>query len=335
MNQKWSEFLNRQGAHRNDQGIAEHMGQSPSVDTDTLFACENWQILKLRGDDAEKFLQGQVTADVRDVTAGSSRTALHLSLKGRALASMRLVPANEGIDILVPTLMAETLHSLLEKYIVFSKATLEVDTSRVILGLAGKNASEQLAANDLLIPGPDDGCAQTNDITVINPGATRRYLLLLDCNQAMALWPGLAKGLNIGAAAYARLAEIQAGEAHVQPETSDHFLPQELNYDHIHGISFNKGCYTGQEVVARIKFKGKVKQRLNHFSWKQTEEIPTPGILLTNSSGKTQAEIACAQTCDHRVHALMVVREVAQELLLNKKPLEDLRQEPLPYLIES
>lgn len=308
MSTAWARFLDEQGAQRDAQGVALHLGTAPErAEGDRLFACDHLAVISVRGPDSETFLQGQLTADIREVSQGLSRLAMHLSLKGRGMVSMRLLPAAEGFDILVPRTMANTLLERLQKYILFSKAEMQADDQRVVLGLTGGHANEALTAANLPVPENGDGCLLHNDITLVNAGLDARHLLLLPAEQAIKLWPTLAQHQQCGAALHAQLADISAGEAHVLPGSEDLFLPQVLNYDLLHGVSFNKGCYVGQEVVARMHFKGKLKQRMQRHRW-QGNHNPAPGSALRNNDGKPIGEVVASVPHGNQTEALVVIR---------------------------
>ena len=308
MSTVWARFLDQQGAQRDSQGIALHLGTPPeSAEGDWLFACDHLTVISLRGPDSEKFLQGQLTADMREVSHGLSRLAMHLSLKGRGMVSMRLLPAEDGFDILVPHNMAGSLMERLKKYILFSKAEMQFDEQRVVLGLTGGHANEALSAAGLPVPENADSCQRHDDITLANAGHDTRHLLVLPEQRAIELWPTLAQHQHCGAALHARLAEISAGEAHIQPGSEDLFLPQVLNYDLSHGVSFNKGCYVGQEVVARMHFKGKLKQRMQRHRW-QGNHNPAPGNTLRNHDGKPIGEVVASVAYADQTEALVVIR---------------------------
>lgn len=303
MSMSWQTFLDQTGAVRDTDGTVLHFGRPPGhVPQPQLIVCDHLRVITLRGADAAAFLQGQVTADVRDVSEQQySRLAMHLSLKGRALVSMRLVPAADGFDLLVPGSMAGALLKLLGKYIVFSKATLALDETRVVLSLVGGDPAPAVPGD--LSPGK---AAATADGTAVRLDG-QRSLLVVPVDTAIANWRALSEGRDIGGAEHARLNDILAGEGQVLPGAEDLFLPQALNYDVLHGVSFRKGCYTGQEVVARMHFKGQMKQRLQHVSWPGDTPLPA-GTVLRDADGKALGELVDSVTASGQVHALAVLR---------------------------
>src|SRR5699024_9614476 len=117
---------------------------------------------------------------------------------------------------------------------------------------------------------------------------------------------------SIGGELQARWWDINAGLAQITPGAHQAFLPQALNYDLFQGVSFNKGCYTGQEVVARMKFKGQLKQRLHHISWPESVAA-APGDTVRNAEGRAVGQIVLSLEYQDRQHALAVLRH-EQEL---------------------
>ncbi|WP_111657116.1 YgfZ/GcvT domain-containing protein [Isoalcanivorax indicus] len=327
----WTSLLDDAGARRDQDGIARDLGTLPGdAAADMAYACDHLQLLALRGPDAATFLQGQVTADIRDLSQQRSRLAMHLSLKGRALVSFRVLPAEEGLDLLVPATMASALQEKLGKYMVFSKATLTLDTQRVVIGLSGPGASETLSGAGLPLPRDSDAWASNDTISVVRAG--HRYLVVAPVEDALDLWPSLTDDHDTGAADHALLADIADGEGHIFPGAEDLFLPQVLNYDLIHGVSFNKGCYTGQEVVARMKFKGQLKQRMRRLQWESDRPLP-PGTVLRNNGGQSVGEVVVSVLTRQGVQALAVLRHDAEgPLLVDGLPLGH-RPAPLPYAL--
>ncbi|MCK0537711.1 CAF17-like 4Fe-4S cluster assembly/insertion protein YgfZ [Alcanivorax quisquiliarum] len=334
----WASFLDQAGAVRDGDGILLHFGQAAAPDTAArLCVADHLRVFTLRGPDAATFLQGQVTADVREISAGSSRLAMHLSLKGRGLVSLRAIPAEDGFDLLVPASMAESLRALLGKYILFSKATLAADESRVVLALEDsdpvalhKSMAENLTPLGLSVPEPEQ-TVFAGALTCTRLDA-RRSLLLLPAQDARRLWPTLLAGREPGGSEQVLLSDIVAGEGSILPGAEDLFLPQALNYDALAGVSFRKGCYTGQEVVARMHFKGQMKQRMQRLSWAGEHALP-PGAVLRNAEGKAQGEIVQSIAADGRVHALAVLRLDYEGELFSEpdNALHGLLREPLPY----
>ncbi|MCG8672268.1 MAG: hypothetical protein MI867_22875 [Pseudomonadales bacterium] len=221
-----------------------------------LFPLESYSTLKVSGDDRFSFLQGQVTCDMDRVSKGEALLGAHLNLKGRIEASFIAFNSEDSVLLMLPKNQTEHLLQILQKYALFANASLEIcDDFLPFLGWGNDNCLSQLIYRNSSIP--------------------QICLGLLSKEQLENLAPDTPIGTEQDALAIlARNGFIIAEE-----QQRAQYLPQELNYDMIDGISFDKGCYKGQEVVARIHFRGQVKQRCQPFAANQ--EIP-PGASVNN-----------------------------------------------------
>lgn len=230
-----------------------------------LIAGRHLAVIRANGPDAEKFLQGQLTADLAQAKDGII-PAMHLDTKGRGLFSYLVQYQDEQqLNLLTPAGRATDALQYLKKYAVFSKVTLTLEED----------------CWPLLAPA---------SLALAN---SQRYLLgdlsLTLCTESTLR--NLAEQHSIADYAQWIAQDSQLGFSHIWPETQGRFLPQELNYDLIQGISFKKGCYLGQEVVARMHFKGQLKQRLARLAM-QSESPLQPGLILRNEQQQAVAEIA-------------------------------------------
>ena len=224
--------------------------------------------LQVTGPDACKFLQGQCTTDFREVENGKILPGAICSLKGRALFTYRAIPATDSMYLVMPQNQLTDAHAHLKKFSIFSKVTLTADAGTpLLLGMRGPDAASALAILSTELP--PQGCTVTNPTGIIIAALpdTNRYLLIIPQEQAQKTLDALlAAPAVIATEADWLLADIRAGLASVSAATRDQFQPQELNYPAVSGVSYNKGCYTGQEIVARLYFRGKLKQRLYRLS---------------------------------------------------------------------
>lgn len=281
--------------------IAEISPANGGVTTPALAICDHLAVVRVRGEEAGSYLQGQLTCDLKRIDQGEHHAAMHLSLKGRGLVSLRLVRDDQGYLILCPATMAEAVIRCLEKYRLRAKVTFEVAEDLRVIGLAG--ALEQSG-----LPLPDAGHGRHHDgLTLLRYPLTEQ-LLVIGADDALA---ELSRAQRKQASRTPvdgegwRFLDIGAGEGQIYPGGEDLFLPQVLNYDLLGGVSFNKGCYTGQEVVARMHFKGKLKQRMAAFTYNGPPL--SPGQPLRNSDGRAVGEVvdsargeptpACSRWC--------------------------------------
>ncbi|MGB4342368.1 MAG: hypothetical protein WBJ03_02005 [Moraxellaceae bacterium] len=224
--------------------------------------------LQITGPDTCKFLQGQCTTDFREVESGQILPGAICSLKGRALFTYRAIPAADTVHLVLPQDQLTDTHAHLKKFSIFSKVTLTADAGTpLLLGLRGPDAASALARLSTELPAQGRTVTNPAGIIIAALPDTDRYLLIMPQEQAQnALDVLLAAPAVVATEADWLLADIRAGLASVSATTRDQFQPQELNYPAVSGVSYNKGCYTGQEVVARLYFRGKLKQRLYRLS---------------------------------------------------------------------
>ena len=224
-------------------------------------------VLRISGDDALPWLQGQLTADVGEVDTRTSRLAAWCSPRGRVLAVFRLfADPSGGYRMVCERWFAASLLVRLRMFIMRSDVRIDKagDAFGVawIAGTAGMHALPDRIAQWAGIAEVDDA-AGFEDMTIARvPGAHRRFIVTGPEARvaSVASPPTGGDGRQASPRAW-HLAEIGAGVARITAQTSDAFLPQMLNLDHLHAVSFEKGCYVGQEIVARAQHLGRVKRR--------------------------------------------------------------------------
>jgi len=239
-------------------------------------------LLVVAGPEAESFLQGQLTCDVHRLAAGDVLPAAHLTPKGRAIASFLAWCVDDAFYLQFPRALADPVTRRLRMFLLRSKATIELAGDDLVrVGTWG--AAAETAVTELVGALPDAPGRQLtgNGITVLRlPGTEPRLELLLPEALANRVWEALeTAGASACNEAAWRLLEIRNGIGWVRAETTETFLPQMLNYDLIGGISFSKGCYVGQEVVARLHHLGEVKRRA-YPGTVPAPDAPLPGTAL-------------------------------------------------------
>jgi folate-binding protein YgfZ len=258
-----------------------------------LVQLDDIEIIAVTGADGERFLQGQLSANMSRLTPTQSLRAALCNLKGRVVADLRVLRHGEQILLICRAGMAEIVVATLKKYIVFFKASLQlVSEQYVALGIAGESCAETLNAVGVQPPAGVDACILSHGGAFIRiEESPARFLCVLDGNQG-ELAAMLSSRCDSGSARDWRLADIVAGIAHIRPGQQELYTPQVLNYD-INGIiDFKKGCYTGQEVVARMYYRAEAKKRLRHVSLDPDQPLPASGDVVDAvelSGGKTEA----------------------------------------------
>jgi folate-binding protein YgfZ len=215
-----------------------------------IHALPGLAVIYVTGPDAAAFLQGQVTADIRSLAAGTSTLAGWCSPQGRVIALMRVGPIAEGFLAVLPQELCAPVAERLRRFVMRSKVTV-TDASGE-LAIAGISARE---------PGAREAApSQRGNLTILRLPSSRELLV----GTAPQLEEALS-GLPRATAGAWEARCIAEGEPEVYSTTSEAWVPQMLNLDLLGAVSFTKGCYPGQEIVARTQNLGRIKRRLFRY----------------------------------------------------------------------
>lgn len=294
--------------------------------TTQFFSLNDYTLVAIEGPDAEKFLQGQVTSDVRQLNESRSLIGAHCNHKGRAITSFRAAQGEEQQILLrLHKSVLDITQQSLGKYIVFSKAELKVEPAYQLIGLSGDGALKQI--KQWFGSAPETNSSLSTELGIAIGLEGNRFECWIKQNHL-----NLIEGLDLQPCEQWQLLDIQAGIGEVREETSETFIPQFLNFDLLEGISFNKGCYTGQEVVARMHYLGKQKRRMQRFSLSSTNPLPAPGSIINEgSSDSAKGEVvSAAHVSDQQIELLAVINGELSAPTLNGTGLTKL---DLPYSI--
>ncbi|MDT8997689.1 folate-binding protein [Paucibacter sp. APW11] len=292
----------------------------------------HWGIARAQGEDAAKFLHSQLTQDFALLKPDQARLAGYCSAKGRLLATLIGWQRSGPDDILLAlpaALLAPTVKRL-SMFVLRAKCKLSDASSEIALwGLAGTAAQAWLGE---AAPASVYGLARLGDAQVIrlHDGADGlpRYLLAQAADAAAPALPALP--LDDW-----QWLEQSAGLAFVDSATVEQFVPQMINLELLGGVNFQKGCYPGQEVVARSQYRGTVKRRTFLF---EVEGQALPGQELFHSSDAEQPAGLVASSAQRGGKSLLLaeVKLAALEagsLHLGAASGPQLHQQPLPYAV--
>jgi len=346
MNSQWKEFLDTQGARFDDEN-GELLGFSAaSVDpesSDIIADLSYLGVIRIQGEDTAIFLQGQTTNDVRKIDAEHGQFSGYCSPKGRLLANFLFLQRDDAIYMVIDrAILAPTLKRL-RMYVLMSKVELtDVSEEIVLAGLSGPNADSLLTTALGTVPAADYDTAHKGAISGMKlPGQPPRFLMLGDAAAMRELWQSLAdKFTAVGHGSW-KLTDIRAALPSIHPETVEAFVPQMVNMQAIEGVSFKKGCYPGQEIVARMQYLGKLKRRM-YRATVDSEAKPKPGddiYSTVSSSGQGAGKIVDAQPSPHGGYELLAVIEIASAeqgpLSLGSESGPQLNLSELPYPLEK
>ena len=282
MIEDWKHFLEQAGAEFDSQGVAHYgnLRRELSVAlTGNVFAdLSHYGLVSAHGTDAAAFLLGQFTNDLREVDEAHSQYSGYCTAKGRLLATFRVFRRGDSFYLSLPAEMVEGLIARLRMFVLRAQVTLdEASDTFVHLGVSGDDAAEDLQRFFCELPARLNDCVQTDDSVVIRvPGVRPGYEVFTTPDRARALWDALnVRSAPVGADAW-QLLDIEAGIPVIYPGTREAFVPQMVNLQLVEGVSFRKGCYPGQEIVARMQYLGKLKRRMYRLR-AASGERPAPG----------------------------------------------------------
>lgn len=264
------------------------------------------------GTDARSYLQGQLSFDMERLTAQRLELASCNSAQGRVQAVLWLVERSDCIALLLPTSMIDTVVARLRKYTLRAKVKIDPAAERLAVFDAG---SEPTA--------PPRSHVESDGISLIAwPGAQRRLMLASPAHTAV---------VDSSRQHAWHLADIRAGLPQVYPPTHETFVAQMLNLDLLEGISFEKGCYTGQEIIARTHFRGTVKRRMFRFSAACAPPAPATRV---SAGGQHAGDVVDAAATENGCELLAVVTLAQADAVLELDGAAGVRLErlSLPYL---
>ena len=235
-------------------------------------------LLAFTGPDAEAFLQGQLSNDLKALAAGAVQLSSCNSAKGRMLATLVVWrDGDESFRALVAADMAETLRKRLTMYVLRAKVTVaDLSPDLALTGIGGARAGH--AARAALGTVPEAGHVHVGEAATIVVLPDGRIVVVTSTARAELLRNRLAAEATAVSPEVWRWLGIRAGVPNIVAATNDLFVPQTANWDLLQGVSFHKGCYTGQEIIARTQYLGRLKERMHLF---HTEgPPPSPGTRI-------------------------------------------------------
>lgn len=346
MNKEWQDFLltnnaNIQNNYVKDFALSFDEEQS-AYSSLVLADLSQYALIEISGDDATDFLQGQLTNDIKLVTENLGQLSAYCNPKGRILANFRIFKRGEHYFL---RLRADTLEATLKRlrmFVMRSKVELTDSSDTLVrIGIAGSDATNKLSSLFKKIPNVVDEAISENDITLIRlHGDLPRYEAHGPVEQIKELWQQLKIDATLIGENSWNILTIRAAIPEVVAETVEAFVPQMVNLQAINSLSFTKGCYPGQEVVARMHYLGKLKRRLFHGSL-ESETLPEPAqaILSSHENEQKVGQIVTASwSTDKKIEFLAVLQiEKAEKggLYLDDSNKPCLQLAELPYSLES
>ena len=255
-----------------------------------LVDLSHYGLLRFSGDDAQTFLQNQLSCDVREVTANLGQYGSYCTSKGRVLASFVLWKKDDAWMMQLPFSLCAGIQKKLSMFILRAKVNItDCSNQWVRLGIAGKEVCKRVQeVMDISLEECSQLCiAHTSDASILCHAPNRIELITAEAS-ARKVWQLLSKDARPAGAGCWNWLEINAGTPVITIETQEQFLPQMINLDLIGGVSFKKGCYPGQEIVARTQHLGQLKRRM-YLAKVETNDPVLAGDVVFGTDTEAQS----------------------------------------------
>lgn len=340
MNQEWQNILAQQGAQMHE-GSVQHFGNlqtelAAARDGTVLCELSQYGTVKVSGEEAQKFMQNLLSNDINLVNAKTAQLSSFNSPKGRMVASLLIWQQDTDYYLQLPRSLVVAMHKKLSMYVLRSKVKVSDASDEVVcLGLAGKNAAQLLQQIFNVALEQDWSVAQIENGSVLRL-AENRYQISTTIPMAINHWNTLGKSAQIAGATCWDWLTVRAGIPVITPATQEQFVLQMTNLDILGGVSFKKGCYPGQEIVARTHYLGKQKRRM-YLAHVEADTAPAAGNELFSEDTPAQAcgMVMNVSTAPGGGFDLLGVMQISsyenQHVHLNSAQGEKLNFLPLPY----
>ncbi len=354
----WQPYADEMDSQAGKHGVdsIEHQLLENNLARDGDIVCDlsqHYGLIVIAGDDAVNFMQGQFTNDVKQIDEHKAQLNALCNNKGRMIANFILFKYQQNYFISLHHTLIKPVIEHLQRYIVRAQVAIQDVSDQLIhIGIAGEQATNRLATllqdstNTILnknknAVSTNEDYIVVNDISTASSGTAQRYHVFTQTQKAHICWQAVNEVASTVHSTAWEYLNIQAGTPVLCERTSELFVPQMANLELLGGVSFHKGCYTGQEIVARMHYLGKLKRRMYRIHINTDKNAPPqPGdkIFTENASAGQNSGIIM----DARINpesgfdALAVLRiaDIKLKLQLNNPGGPVISVEDLPYSFE-
>ncbi len=318
--------------------------QSQKIQTvDQEYICDagDLGLLLVSGEDAESFLQNQLSNDISLIDENSFQLSSYSTPKGRMLGIFRVVKIENGYLLMMPASILPEILQRLQMYVVQAQVTL-ADASDHFTRFAIQSLQTSVT-DDIVLPREPGKVFQSDSLISLHLGFVdqqARYLILdLSCDEAKSVWSRFADHLSVSDFDSWRLSEIKAGIPVIYPSTSEQFVAQMANLNRLNGINFKKGCYPGQEIIARMQYLGTLKRRMFLAEIKSDEcpqagdDLVSSGSEVADGSGKVVDAVFARNGKCYCLFIAQIKKAEANQLKLFGQPESEIKLLDLPYSV--
>jgi len=287
--------------------LSDETQNASPFNTESSFLCptEHLGLIEVKGEDSLSFLQNQFSNDIALIEDGTCQLNSYSNHKGRMYSIFYVIKHEDGYLLIAPKSQIAFLLQRLQMFVIMAKVTLtDVSENWAKLGVQSAEYSHQAFDNNAQVNSDNDSIHIR-----LNPNNEDRVLILCSFARANDLWSELKNQLQVVTSNTWQLAEINEGIPSLTPETSEAFVLQMSNLHLLEGVNFKKGCFPGQEIVARTRYLGKAKRRMYLASVESnkqplpTEELCTIDSEVSDGTGKV---VLSAQADDNHFDFLFV-----------------------------
>jgi folate-binding protein YgfZ len=342
MNQDWQNFLTTQGAQLQD-GVVQDFGDAAAEraatrDATVLCDLSQFGVLKVHGEEAQGFLHNLFSSDVNALTPQKAEYSSFNTAKGRALATFLIWRSGTEFFLQLPQSLLVPMQKKLSMYVLRAKVKIENASDGIVcLGFSGAGVAALLQQHFPALPQAPLDVVPHAGASLIRLGEDR-FQIVTTPQHATALWQKLGTGARpVGSPCWDWL-DIRAGIPWILPQTQEAFVPQMVNLDLTGAVNFKKGCYPGQEVVARMHYLGKPKRRM-YLAHVFAESAPQPGdeLFSMELEGQGCGQVVNSAPAPGGGYDLLAVVQIASHdafpVHLGALTGARLQFQPLPYPI--
>ncbi len=319
MSGAWQEFLKAHDAVM-ENGRAVSFGPSappyPGIQDTCVCELTPLGLIRVTGEEARTFLHSQFTNDLELVTAQTGQLSSYCNPKGRLLSIFQIYQRDGDYFLVLPKDVIEVTLGKLAMYKLRAKAELsDVSDQFVLFGAAGPEVKPAFENLGIALPQKTYGCTWENGMTLVRlPSENSRILIVTEAETAVSLGEQLTEKMPLATSRLWDLHDISCGIPRVTALTNEAFTPQMTNLELVDGVSFSKGCYPGQEVVARTHYLGKPNRRM-YQACIATERLPEPGtnIFSAEEGDQPLGKVVVSQMVSAKQASALIVLRTQKE----------------------
>lgn len=317
----------------------ENISQLPDL---VLCPLNSWDLISVTGPDRVTFLQGQLTCDLTQLQPGQQTLAAQCNHQGKVWSVFRVIMLEDRVLLTQPSSVTKVQLPELQKYAAFSQVEIQKETEYQAFGLAGCKSAEYIEEQvDKEATHDTSRLLESGTVLIKQPYPSLRYLAIMKNAMAEELQADLKDRAEVYDDSLWNAMNIASGVGFIEAETAGQFIPQMLNLQAFDGISFSKGCYMGQETVARAKYRGANKRALFILTGR-SPACPNPGdnieMALESNWKRTGTVVSACQYGDGHIEVLAVLpKDTDTNSHFRVKEIEEstLYYAPLPYQLEQ